>query len=65
MKLLTYKEEKELNKEQKEQYYQDLRAYCRKRKLKNTTKGAMTIAPYLKKRPKRLPNVIKLSIESG
>ena len=47
--VLSIKEENQLSKEELKEYYQNLRDYIRKRKLTNTTVGATTIAPLLKK----------------
>lgn len=46
--VLSTKEEMNLSKEEQEQYYRRLRAYCCNRKLRVTTKGATSIAPKLK-----------------
>ncbi len=46
--ILSSKEENELNAKDRIQYYKRLRQYILKRPLKNTTKGATTIAPKLK-----------------
>lgn len=48
-KILSLKEENRLSLEEKKQYYKQLREYIKNRKLTNTTKGATTIAPKLKK----------------
>ncbi len=48
-KVLTNKEEQNLAREELKEYYKNLREYALKRKLTNTTKGATTIAPHLKK----------------
>lgn len=47
--ILSLNEENKLSIEQRKQYYKQLREYVSKRKLTNTTKGATTIAPKLKK----------------
>lgn len=47
--LLSLKEEDNLTIEEKKEYYKQLREYLSTRKLTNTTKGATTIAPKLKK----------------
>ena len=47
--ILTSKEEDKLSGEEKKKYYEQLRKYCKERKLVNTTVGATTIAPRLKK----------------
>ena len=49
LKILTLKEELLLTTEEKENYYNELREYALNRKLTNTTLGALTIAPKLKK----------------
>ena len=49
LKILTLKEEQLLTTEEKENYYNELREYALNRKLTNTTLGALTIAPKLKK----------------
>ena len=48
-KILTLKEEQQLSREELTKYYKNLREYLLKRKLTNTTPGATTIAPKLKK----------------
>lgn len=48
-KILSIKEEQQLSKEELKEYYKKLREYLLKRKLTNTTPGATTIAPKLKK----------------
>jgi len=48
-KVLTSKEEKQLTLDELKKYYSDLREYALSRKLTNTTPGATTIAPKLKK----------------
>lgn len=48
-KILTLKEEKLLTTPDREKYYIELRKYALNRKLTNTTPGALTIAPKLKK----------------
>ncbi len=47
--ILTFREENALTLEEKHTYYEQLRDYVLKRKLTNTTIGATTIAPKLKK----------------
>ena len=47
--ILSSREEEKLSIKEKNDYYEKLRAYCRTRKLANTTIGATTIAPMLKK----------------
>lgn len=47
--ILTSQEEKLLSGEDRLAYYKRLRKYCEKRKLANTTIGATTVAPKLKK----------------
>ena len=46
--LLSYSEEKLLSEEQRTKYYEELRNILKKRKMKVTTPGALTIAPKLK-----------------
>lgn len=48
-KLLPLKEEQTLSNEELTLYYENLRKYVLNRKLTNTTKGALTICPKLKK----------------
>lgn len=48
-KILSIKEEQQLSTEELKEYYKNLREYLLKRKLTNTTPGATTIAPKLKK----------------
>ncbi len=47
--ILSLKEEKTLNQVELQRYYSELRNYALNRKLTNTTSGALTIAPKLKK----------------
>ncbi len=47
--VLSHSQECNLNAEDRKTYYEELRAYCKKRKLTNTTKGALTCATHLKK----------------
>ncbi len=47
--ILSLKEEKALNQAELQRYYSELRNYALNRKLTNTTSGALTIAPKLKK----------------
>lgn len=47
--ILSSKEEKNLSEDERKEYYEKLRAYCKNRKLTNTTWGATTVAPKLKK----------------
>ena len=47
--LLSHREEEKLSEEEKTVYYKELREYCKKRRLTNTTPGAITIGPKLKK----------------
>lgn len=47
--ILSSKEERLLSEEERSLYFAKLREYCKKRKLTNTTWGATTIAPKLKK----------------
>ena len=48
-KVLTIKEEQQLTSDELKEYYKNLREYLLKRKLTNTTPGATTIGPILKK----------------
>lgn len=48
-RVLSLKEERELSTGELKQYYKELREYVLSRKLTNTTPGATTIAPKLKK----------------
>lgn len=48
-KVLSLSEERELSKEEVLNYYADLKEFIKKRKLTNTTTGALTVAPKLKK----------------
>ena len=47
--ILIGKKESKLSAEDKQIYYEKLREYCFERKLTNTTIGATTISPKLKK----------------
>ena len=46
--ILSLNEEKQLNKEELLEYYAQLKDYVSKRKLTNTTFGALSVAPKLK-----------------
>ena len=48
-KILSYREELKLGKEEREKYYSEYREFCRKRRLTNTTFAATKIGPLLKK----------------
>lgn len=65
MEILSYKEEQKLNKEEREKYLGELREFCKKRKLTNTTKGATTIAPYLKKPTNAIAKVVTKALAGG
>lgn len=65
MEILSYKEEQKLNKEEREKYLGELREFCKKRKLTNTTKGATTIAPYLKKPTNVIAKVVTKTLAGG
>ncbi len=52
--ILSYKEEQKLSLSEREEYYDELRKYVLKRQLTNTTAGATTVAPKLK----RITNII-------
>lgn len=47
--ILTHHQEQALSPEEKTRYYNELRTYCKNRKLTNTTPGATKIGPKLKK----------------
>lgn len=55
-KILTLKEESQLSKSELETHYINLREYSLNRKLTNTTPGALTIAPKLKKITNKIAN---------
>ena len=48
-KLLSLKDESQLSSDEQKRYYEHLRKYVLNRKLQVTTKGALTVAPKLKK----------------
>ena len=48
-KIFSYHEEEKLGEIEKQEYYNELREYCKKRKLENATPGALTVAPKLKR----------------
>lgn len=47
--ILSSKEERLLSEDERSLYFAKLREYCKKRKLTNTTWGATTLAPKLKR----------------
>lgn len=57
-KLLSIKEEQSLTLEEKKIYYQELREYLKTRKLTNTTPGAITVAPKLKKPTQKIATTV-------
>lgn len=48
-RVLSIREEQQLGKEEILEYYAELKVFILKRKLTNTTPGALTVAPKLKK----------------
>ena len=64
-KILSYREELELGKEEREKYYSEYREFCKKRKLTNTTKGATTIAPKLKKPTETIARIVTKAMAGG
>lgn len=65
MEILSYKEEQKLNKEEREKYLGELREFCKKRKLTNTTKGATTIAPKLKIPKETIARIVTRAMAGG
>ena len=65
MEILSYKEEQKLNKEEREKYLGELREFCKKRKLTNTTKGATTIAPKLKIPTETIARIVTRTMAGG
>lgn len=63
--LLSAKEEVKLTPEEKSDYCKKMREFCRTRKLTNTTKGATTIAPYLKKPTNAIAKVVTKALAGG
>ena len=57
-KVLTYHEEKVLTKEELKEYYKELKEYALERKLTNTTKGAVKVAPHLKKATNKIATAL-------
>ena len=64
-RLLNEKEERNLSRKEREMYYQKLREYCRGRKLKVTTKGALSIAPKLKGVTGKIAKKVTLILAGG
>ena len=48
-RVLSLREEQQLGKDEILEYYADLKGFILNRKLTNTTPGALTVAPKLKK----------------
>lgn len=64
-KLLSLREEKQLSKEELIAYYEDLRNYALNRKLTNTTPGALTICPKLKKGVEKIATAVTKVLAGG
>lgn len=64
-KLLSLREEKQLSKEKLIKYYEDLRNYALNRKLTNTTPGALTICPKLKKGVEKIATAVTKILAGG
>lgn len=64
-KLLSLREEKQLSKEELVKYYEDLRNYALNRKLTNTTPGALTICPKLKKGVEKIATAVTKVLAGG
>lgn len=64
-KLLSLREEKQLSKEELIAYYDDLRNYALNRKLTNTTPGALTICPKLKKGVEKIATAVTKVLAGG
>lgn len=64
-KLLSLREEKQLSKEELIAYYEDLRNYALNRKLTNTTPGALTICPKLKKGVEKIAIAVTKFLAGG
>lgn len=65
IRILSYREELELNTEEKGKYYHDLREWCKKRKLTNTTFGATVIGPLLKKPTEAIARAVCKALAGG
>lgn len=63
--LLSFREETQLSNEEKIKYYEDLKRYALNRKLTNTTPGALTIAPKLKKYVNKLDSFVTKILAGG
>ena len=64
-KFISLEEENKLTLEEKKEYYQSLREYAVSRKLTNTTPGATTKAPKLKKITNNVASVLIDVLEGG
>ncbi len=64
-KLLSLREEKKLSREELITYYEDLRSYVLNRKLTNTTPGALTICPKLKKGVEKIATAVTKVLAGG
>lgn len=64
-KLLPMREECKLSEPDLEQYYTQLREYVLNKKLQTTTKGALTVAPKLKKYVNRLDSFVTKILAGG
>lgn len=64
-KLLSLREEKQLSKEELITYYEDLRNYAQNRRLTNTTPGALTICPKLKKGVEKIATAVTKILAGG
>lgn len=56
--LLSRHQEEKMSEEEKQIYYNALQEYCRKRRLTNTTPGAITIGPMLKKTTEKISRML-------
>lgn len=64
-KLLSLREERKLSESDLKQYYSQLREYVLDRKLKTTTKGAITVAPKLKPYVNKLDSFVTKILAGG
>lgn len=64
-KLLSLREERKLSESELKQYYSQLRKYVLDRKLKTTTKGAITVAPKLKPFVNKLDSFVTKVLAGG
>lgn len=64
-KLLPLREERKLSEPELEQYYTQLREYVLNRKLHTTTRGALTVAPKLKKYVNKLDSFVTKVLAGG